>query len=288
MQMTKERCDAYEDEGITFLPNYFSHDEVDAMKAELPALFAEDTPRRVIEKEGGKVRSVYGSHTTNDVFRRLVHHPRLVEPAKQILGSEVYVYQFKINAKAAFGGDMWDWHQDYVFWRKEDGMQQARVLNVAIFLDDVTEFNGPMFFIPGSQKNGVIDVPARDLNFGNGGAAYKNSPAWISNLTASIKYSVDRDMVARMVDERGIVAPKGERGSVIFFHGNLIHASANNISPHDRGVIFVTYNSLENIPPEVATPRPEFLSSRDFERVVSFSDDTLLHEPPTETVMHDG
>jgi hypothetical protein len=279
MQMMKEQIDAYQNEGLAFLPNCFSQDEVDAMKAELPALFAEDTPRRVIEKEGGKVRSVYGSHMTNEVFRRLVHHPRLVEPAKQILDSEVYVYQFKINAKAAFGGDMWDWHQDYVFWRKEDGMLQARVLNVAIFLDDVTEFNGPMFFIPGSHKNGVIDVPARDHISGNGGgAAYRNSPAWISNLTASIKYSIDKDMVARMVDERGIVAPKGERGSVIFFHGNLIHASPSNISPHDRRVIFVTYNSLENIPPEVEKPRPTFLSSRDFERVVSFSDDTLLRE----------
>jgi ectoine hydroxylase len=278
--MIKEQFDTYENEGILFLPNCFSREEVDAMKAELPSLFAEDTPRRVIEKDGGMVRSVYGSHTTNDVFRRLAHHPRLVEPAKQILGSEVYVYQFKINAKEAFGGDMWDWHQDYVFWRKEDGMPRARVLNVAIFLDDVTEFNGPMYFIPGSHKSGVIDVPARDHIFGNGGgagvAAYKNSPAWISNLTASIKYSVDKEMVAKMVEENGIVAPKGERGSVIFFHGNLIHASPNNISPQGRAVIFVTYNSLENIPIEVEKPRPDFLSSRDYRPIVSLSDDTLL------------
>jgi Phytanoyl-CoA dioxygenase (PhyH) len=288
MQMMKEQFDAYEKEGIVFLPNCFSQDEVDAMKAELPPLFAEDTPRRVIEKEGGMVRSVYGSHMTNEVFRRLVHHPRLVEPARRILDSEVYVYQFKINAKAAFGGDMWDWHQDYVFWRKEDGMPQARVLNVAIFLDDVTEFNGPMFFIPGSHKIGVIDVPARDHIFGNGGdkGAYQNSPAWISNLTASIKYSVDKEMVAKMVEERGIVAPKGERGSAIFFHGNIIHASPNNISPHDRGVIFVTYNSLENIPVEVERPRPDFLSSRDYQPVVSLSDDTLLRERLA--VKHDG
>jgi ectoine hydroxylase len=34
----------------------------------------------------------------------------------------VYIYQFKINVKAAFGGDVWQWHQDYIFWRNEDGM----------------------------------------------------------------------------------------------------------------------------------------------------------------------
>lgn len=281
MQLIKEQIDAYENEGIMFLPNCFSQAEVDALRAEVPALFAEDTPRRVVEKDGGLVRSVYGSHVTNEVFRRLSLHPRIVEPARQILNSEVYIYQFKINAKAAFGGDMWDWHQDYVFWRKEDGMPEARVLNVAIFLDDVTEFNGPMYFIPGSHKSGVIDVPAREHIFGNGNGnggngAYKNSPAWISNLTASIKYSVDKEMVARMVEDRGIVAPKGVCGSVVFFHGNIIHASPNNISPHGRVVIFITYNSLENIPHEVDKPRPEFLSSRDYHPVVSLPDDILL------------
>ena len=31
-------------------------------------------------------------------------------------------------------------------------------MNVAIFLDDVNEFNGPLMFIPGSHKKGVVDA----------------------------------------------------------------------------------------------------------------------------------
>ena len=31
-------------------------------------------------------------------------------------------------------------------------------MNVAIFLDEVNEFNGPLMFIPGSHKLGVIDA----------------------------------------------------------------------------------------------------------------------------------
>lgn len=30
-------------------------------------------------------------------------------------------------------------------------------MNVAIFLDDLNEFNGPRMFIPGSHKTGVTD-----------------------------------------------------------------------------------------------------------------------------------
>ena len=49
-------------------------------------VFTEDTPKRVLEKERGIVRSVYGSHTTNKVFNYLSRHPRIVEPARQLLG----------------------------------------------------------------------------------------------------------------------------------------------------------------------------------------------------------
>ena len=31
-------------------------------------------------------------------------------------------------------------------------------MNVAIFLDEVNEFNGPLMFIPGSHKKGVVEA----------------------------------------------------------------------------------------------------------------------------------
>jgi len=277
MQITDQQLKAYERDGYLLLPGCFTPAEVDVMKGELPALFAEDSPRRVVEKEGGIVRSVYGSHATNEVFHRLARHPRLLKPAERLVGGNVYVYQFKINAKAAFGGDLWDWHQDYVFWRKEDGMPAARVTNAAIFLDDVNEFNGPMFFIPGSHREGMIDVPPADFPDGGGQpVAYTGSPAWISNLTANIKYSVDREAVARLVGLYGITAPKGPSGSILFFHCNIVHASPINISPFGRVIIFISYNSTENMPAEMANPRPEFLSSRDGRPLVPVADDALF------------
>jgi ectoine hydroxylase-related dioxygenase (phytanoyl-CoA dioxygenase family) len=281
MRLTKEQLASYEEQGFIFIPNCFSADEVRIMKNELPAIFAEDSPRRVVEKDSKIVRSVYGSHSTNKIFGYLARHPRLVEPAIQVLGGQSYIHQFKINAKAAFGGDLWEWHQDYIFWRNEDGIQTDQLVNVVVFLDEVNEFNGPMIFIPGSHKVGAIDVAAQTPAFANGEAAnnpYANSPAWISNLTADLKYSLERETIAHFVAQHGIVAPKGPAGSVLFFHSNLMHSSAANMSPYDRTIAIMTYNSVENKPHPVANPRPDFLVARDYTPVVPLSDDIFLTE----------
>ena len=76
----------------------------------------------------------------------------------QLFGEDVYMHQFKINGKMAFDGDVWQWHQDYGTWKNDDQMPEPRAMNVAIFLDEVNEFNGPLMFIPGSHKLGVLDA----------------------------------------------------------------------------------------------------------------------------------
>lgn len=278
MLITAEQVKTYADQGFLFLPEWFSEDEVEIMKSQLPAVFNEESPRRVVEKEGDTVRSVYGSHQTNEVFGRLSRHPRIVEPAMQILGGQVYVHQFKINAKLAFSGDVWKWHQDYVFWLKEDGMPAPSVINTVIFLDEITEFNGPLYLIPRSHREGVIEVaPNEQLSPGGSfkPAPYLDSPAWISSLTADLKYSLSREVVASLATRYGMVAPKGRQGSVLFFDSNIVHGSPSNISPFHRVLVLVTYNSISNPPTNIKNPRPEFLVSRNYEPIVPLSDNAL-------------
>jgi L-proline 4-hydroxylase len=276
MQITQEQLGFYSNNGFLLLPEFFSPVEIRKMSAELPTLLGEDSQCKVVEKEGGVLRSIYGSHTKNEVFRRLSCHPRIVEPARQILDNDVYVYQFKINIKSAFSGDLWDWHQDFIFWQNEDGVPSDRMINVAVFIDDVNEFNGPMYLIPGSHRQGTLEAPARKVISAEDNSVYKNSPSWISNLTAEIKYSVCRDVVSQLVSRFGIVAAKGVSGSVLFFHSNLVHASPNNISPFDRVIVFATYNSTNNIPITTGCRRPDFLCSWDYRPLVTVSDSALL------------
>ena len=115
-------------------------------------------PENVREKGSDAVRTNFAAHLYSEPFARLARHPRMVEPVVQVFGEAVYMHQFKINGKMAFDGDVWQWHQDYGTWKNDDEMPEPRAMNVAIFLDEVNEFNGPLMFIPGSHKLGVIDA----------------------------------------------------------------------------------------------------------------------------------
>ena len=146
------------------------------------------------EKSGDAVRTNFAAHMYSEPFARLARHPRMVEPVKQIFGEDVYMHQFKINGKMAFDGDVWQWHQDYGTWMNDDLMPEARAMNVAIFLDEVNEFNGPLMFIPGSHKQGVLHA-GHDTST-------TSYPLW----------TIDHDTIRQLVDSGGIVAPKGPAG----------------------------------------------------------------------------
>lgn len=270
MYISESQWATYDRDGYLLVPNYFSEQEVQLMRNQLRKILNEDEPQRILE-DSGVVRSVYGVHTKGGIFERLVRHPRLLEPAMQLLKSEVYVYQSKVNAKAAMGGDLWEWHQDFIFWHKEDGLPSARIINMSVFLDEVTEFNGPLMLVPGSHKVGVVDSESRSTPDVDNG-----EDRWKMNVTAALKYSLSREVVAEAVKMNGIVAPKGPAGSLLLFSPTIFHASSNNMSPFHRNILIVTYNSIENLPQPVKAPRPEFLAARDHTAVVPLSEDFSL------------
>jgi ectoine hydroxylase len=105
---------AYEENGFLLVPEVFAAGEIAQLKTRLPTIFAEDSPRRIMEKDGSSVRSVYGVHFTDPLFRRLTRDCRILDCAKRIIGGDLYVHQVKINSKVSFKGDIWDWHQDYI------------------------------------------------------------------------------------------------------------------------------------------------------------------------------
>ena len=277
MRLTGAQKESYERDGFLCIETCFSKVEIDILLSEARRELAVDSQRRIKER-GGAVRSVFASHLTNGVFRRLSRLSRLVEPAMQFLGSEVYLHQFKINAKVALEGDHWEWHQDFLYWHKEDDMPEPRVLTAAVFLQEVHDYNGPMLVIPGSHKEGMIDLQAQTACSGNGNRLHdhEGSASWMPTLTADLKYKINQDVLARLLSKSHIYASKGSAGLTMFFHGNLFHASANNLSASDRLSIFISYNSVENKLRDIENPRPAFIASRDFTPLIPLPDDALL------------
>ena len=256
MKLTQEQIKAYDEEGYILLPSLFSQQEAALMKSRLPALYQMNRDE-VVKEKSGVVRTVFAAHTFDEVFARVASHPRLIDPARQLLNSEVYMHQFKINAKAAFNGDIWQWHQDFGTWHQDDGMPEARAMNVAIFLDDVNEFNGPLMFIPRSHKEGRLDA-SHDLTT-------TSYPLW----------TLDNAKVSELVKQGGIVAPKGVAGTVLIFQSTLVHASSPNLSPWDRNTLYVTTNSVENAIRKFQ--RPDYIAHRDFTPIQTL-DDACLDE----------
>ncbi|NLR77740.1 phytanoyl-CoA dioxygenase family protein [Chitinophaga eiseniae] len=257
MKMTKSMETAFREDGYLMLESLFSEEEVSFILHQLPMLMASETPH-VVKEKNGQVRSVYGLHEINVVFEELFRVERLINIARSLLSSDVYIHQTKINIKQAFDGEWWEWHQDFPYWHLYDGMPVPRVLSVMIFLDEVTDFNGPLYVIPGTHELGMVDFEKKTT------VGIDGAPAYTSSLSANLEYTIERKVLSQWFRQRGIFAATGKPGTALVFHGNIFHASNCNLSPLDRRVLIITYNSIENTLTTVEKERPTFLSNRDF------------------------
>ena len=264
MELSQAQIDAFHELGYLFLPERFTPSEIAPLRTEADRIFAQNR-EEVWRETNGAARTAFAAHTYSEPFRRLGAHPRLVVPVMQLLDGKVYMHQFKINAKAAFDGEVWQWHQDYGTWQRDDGMPTARAMNIAVFLDDVTAANGPLLFIPKSHQKGVFEA-GHDI-------ATTSYPLW----------TLDRDTVTRLADEGGLVAPLGPAGSMLMFHGNLVHASPPNISPWHRTIVYLSLCEVSNHIRRFK--RAAWIAHRDFTPIEPLSDDCLLELTQPDTAV---
>ncbi|MEQ8602218.1 MAG: phytanoyl-CoA dioxygenase family protein [Marivibrio sp.] len=254
MKLTEADLKRFEEEGYLFLPSLFSLDEAAMLLAEAQAIYGQER-EEVWRESSGVARTAFAAHTYSEPYRRLGRHPRLVEPVEQLLGEQLYMHQFKINAKAAFDGEVWQWHQDYGTWQRDDGMPEPRAMNIALFLEEVTPANGPLLFIPRSHQQGVFEA-GHDLET-------TSYPLW----------TLDRETVSKLAQEGGLEAPVGPPGSVVMFHGNLVHASPPNISPFSRTIVYLSLCAVSNH--ITKHTRKEWIAHRDFTPIEPLADDCL-------------
>ena len=257
MKLTQSQLEQFDRDGYLFFPALFSRAEIQVLADAVPGLYAQRRPENVREKTGDVVRTNFAAHLYSPPFARLARHPRMVRPIEAIFGEQVYMHQFKINGKAAFDGDVWQWHQDYGTWKNDDWMPEARAMNVAIFLDEVNEFNAPLMFIPGSHKLGVLDAEHD--------TSTTSYPLW----------TINHDTIRRLVERGGIVAPKGKAGSMLMFHCNLVHASGSNLTPWNRTIVYLSLCAVSNH--ITRHKRPEYIAHRDFAPIECLPDDCLQH-----------
>jgi ectoine hydroxylase len=250
MRLSDQQLEQYRDRGFLVVGEMLGPDEIEILRAAFLRDCALPGPQVVMEEDGAHVRAVHASHLRHPEFAALVRLPRLLQPVRRLLEAEVYLYQFKINSKAPFGGEQWAWHQDYTAWQLVDNLPAPNLVNVALLLDEVTEFNGPMIFVPGSHQEALIRQGTRPKT-----KSYQHIDPDDIALT--------REQLASVAGRRGMTSPKGPAGTVIFFHPEVAHGSALNMSPYPRTLLFITYNDVTNSPRPTDSLRPEYLVGRD-------------------------
>lgn len=248
------------------MENVFSREEMEITRRAIREVVREDSPQKILEKNG-LLRSFFAPHKIHPVFDSIGRLGKLVEPSRQLLESDIYIHQTKINFKSPLEGDRWEWHQDFPYWHIEDGMPAPRVLTAMIFIDEVNEFNGPMLLVPGSHRAGLVDDLPNDDKCENESEwfqSYQKSTSYMSNLTAKLKYTLKSGTLEKWVGKNGMYSAKGSSGSVLLFNGLVFHASSANLSPWSRDTYLITYNSVHNKLKPVSNPRPDFLANYDY------------------------
>ena len=266
--LSDQQVTTYSDQGFLFFDSFFNDEAVQALVGESEKLRVSEEVRQseaaVTEASSGETRSIYSVHSVSELFSQLAADQRIVEIVRQLLDSDIYLHQSRLNLKPGFRGKEFYWHSDFETWHSEDGMPEMRAISCSIALTDNYEFNGPLLMIPGSHKyycqcSGLTPDThyQQSLNKQDYGVPSDEQLTW-------------------MADQSGIVSPKGPAGSVVLFDCNMMHGSNGNITPFPRKNAFFVYNSMENTlcePFAAEFERPWYLGNRNPERLapVDFS-----------------
>lgn len=256
MQLSDAQIQEYEQRGFLFFPGLLRPTEMALLNGEIAAILK--TPRRelVMERDGCTPRSIFNLQAFNETFARLVRHPRILEPARALVGGPAYVFQMVVNFKKAFSGDQWPWHQDYPTYHHDDGMPRPAVVNCLIFMEEVGPYNGPLMLVPESHR---LTLPLAPID---------------TTTTSYPGRWTQLELVERHAREKGIVAPQGPAGSVIFAHTNILHASGPNMSPWGRTLMSLTINALDN--QTRGSRRPDYIVPSDRTTLEPLEEDCLL------------
>ncbi|XP_060056364.1 phytanoyl-CoA dioxygenase domain-containing protein 1 isoform X9 [Erinaceus europaeus] len=150
-------------------------------------------------------------HAHDPVFKCITHSPKM-QGLVRSLGFQipVVVQSMYIFKQPHFGGEVSP-HQDASFLYTEP---LGRLLGVWLALEDATNQNGCLWFIPGSHTGGVSRRMVRN-------------PAGSVPGTSFLGSEPIRD------NSLFVPAPV-PRGSLVLIHGEVVHKSEQNLSDHSR------------------------------------------------------
>lgn len=205
--------DDFNQTGFAIVPNLFSRDDVQRLKAECINIM------ETVRKETGSVAG-HGVHVglaaRSSVFQEAVADERLLDILSVVLAPDIEFLSDKFVFKSELMTFASPWHQDWSYW------YGAHKYSIWVALDDATVENGCLKLLPGSHKSAVVhDGDASDGHgFGN-------------------------RLKPDAIDESQAITAEVEAGGAVFFHDLTLHSSHPNRSGEERWVWIPTYRDAK-------------------------------------------
>ncbi len=256
--LSVEQLTTFDEKGYLLCPGLIGKEQLQSLHAEANKMRHQAQPeddRVVLEPRQGEIRSIFEVHKQSQEIAGFCASEPLAGAARQILASEVYLHQTRLNFKPCFSGKEFYWHSDFETWHVEDGMPRMRALSCVVALTDNHEFNGPLMIVPHSHRLYIRCQGETPENH------YKQS-------LVRQEYGVpSHEALSQLTEKWGIDTLTGPAGTVVFFDCNAMHGSNSNITPFARHNLFFVFNSMENTLTDPfcgLKPRPEHIAARTF------------------------
>ena len=218
-QLTKEQLEHFQEKGFVNGIRLLNDQQIDALRVELaemtdPHHEGHELFYEYHSNESGDHDSVLfhalGAWRVRPAFHDILWNPAFLLPAYQLLGKKFRLFHDQLFSKPAQHGGVVAWHQDFSYWTWTQPMAH---LTCWIGLDDATEENGCLHYIPRSHRWGLLEKTglAGDMD--------------------SVREVLTPEQVSDFENQCPVVLKKGECS---FHHPLMMHGSYENKSNRPR------------------------------------------------------
>ncbi len=226
--LTQEQVDFYHTNGYIVVENVISAKDI----ADLRKVTDEfvDKSREVTEHsnvfdlEPGhtpaapQLRRLKNPVVLHPIYDRMLRHDYILDSVAQLVGPNVRYDTSKLNMKSAGFGSPVEWHQDFAF---ATPVTNDDMLSVGLAIDDMTQENGCLLFVPGSHKGPIYDHHQNDV--------------FVGGIT-------DPDF-----RPDNAVPIEVKAGGITIHHTRTLHASAPNLSGQSRRLLLLQYSAADTL-----------------------------------------
>jgi ectoine hydroxylase len=242
--LTEEQLAIYRRDGYVVIPEAFSAAEVARMREAADAMLellinssiavGTTNPRLLLRTRGDGKQTVLKVQPLNDIspyLREVSEDPRLLQPMRDVMQAEPVLMEEKLLYKQVLPravpiaarpdqDDAVDVHHDWGAYRAQG--YPTETMSSAINIDELRPEKGTLRFFPGSH---LRDFPI-ELNY--------------SRLNSDRIGEVLQALGASSLDDAvDIVAPPG---SVLIFHGLVVHYSGPNQTDEPRRLMIYSHH----------------------------------------------